>query len=163
LAEADVARREYWRALSHEDLTDVITVAGRNDGCEFLGGTNLFGPMLEEVVNRSRLGPAATGAFVAWAKYEGGRQMLGWQIELKPDRPAPSGGELHELHSEFVRLLGEQQPEFIDDYNALYRHYEADGLYIFDFHFCEAPALTEHPQYNSKIKRKILIEKGPLA
>jgi phenylacetate-CoA ligase len=163
LAGADVARREYWRALSREDLTDVITVAGRNDGCEFLGGTNLFGPMLEEVVNRSRLGPAATGAFVAWVKYEGGRQMLGWQIELKPDRPAPSGGELHELHSEFVRLLGEQQPEFIDDYNALYRHYEADGLYIFDFHFCEAPALTEHPQYNSKIKRKILIEKGPLA
>lgn len=161
LAEADISRRDYWTALSQIDLPDVITVAGRNDGCEFMSGTNLFGPMLEEVVLKSSLGPRATGAFIAWVGYENGRQILSWQIELKPGELPPQGEELNALHAEFVTLLGEQQPEFVDDYNTLYRHYEADGLYVFQFHFCEAPVLTEHPNYNHKIKRKILVDRGP--
>jgi phenylacetate-CoA ligase len=160
-AENDPAEQAVWEGFARLDLPDVVAVSGRSKGCVFLCGSNIFETMLQEVLSRSSLKERSTGAFVAWTDHSQGRQVLSWQIELKAGVAPPSGQSLESLHREFVALLGEQQPEFGDDYERFYRPLEGEGLRIFTFFFCESPKLSDHPKYASGIKRKVLVEHGP--
>jgi phenylacetate-CoA ligase len=157
----DPANERQWGSIAELDLPDIIAVSGRSKGCVFLCGSNIFETMLQEVLLRCSLKELSTGAFIAWTGLCNGRQVLSWQVELKKGVEAPSGECLETLHREFVALLSEQQPEFRDDYEKFYRPLEGEGLRIFQFHFCESPALSDHPKYASGIKRKVIVEDGP--
>ncbi len=161
VAADDPANERSWSGLAELDLPDVIAVSGRSKGCVFLCGSNIFETMLQETLLRSGLKELATGAFIAWTGLADGRQMLSWQVELKPGVAPPSGERLEALHGEFVALLGEQQPEFADDYEKFYRPLEGEGFRIFRFHFCESPALSHHPRYAAGVKRKAIVDDGP--
>jgi phenylacetate-CoA ligase len=161
VASDDQANAEGWNRLAELGLPDIIAVWGRSRGCVFLCGSNIFETMLQEVLLRSSLTDDSTGAFIAWTGSANGRQVLSWQIELKRDAIPPSGPRLEALHEELVVLLGEQQPEFREDYEKFYRILEGEGLRIFQLHFCVTPALSEHPKYTAGIKRKVIVEDGP--
>jgi phenylacetate-CoA ligase len=161
IARNDSANARRWASLAELDLPDIVAVSGRSKGCVFLCGSNIFDTMLQEVLLRCSLKELSTGAFIAWTGLSSGRQVLSWQIELKKRVAPPCGETLEALHREFVALLSEQQPEFRDDYERFYRPLEGGGLRIFQFHFCESPALSDHPKYALGIKRKVLVEDGP--
>ena len=163
VADDDPANERPWSDLAGLDLPDVIAVSGRSKGCVFLCGSNIFETMLHEVLLRSSLKEISTGAFIAWTGLAKGQQVLSWQVELKRGVAPPTGERLETLHREFVALLSEQQPEFRDDYEKFYRPLEGEGLRIFQFHFCEGPALSDHPRYASGVKRKVIVEDGPFA
>ncbi len=157
-ASFDKTQKELWLKRKDENLGDVIAIWGRSKGCIFLCGSNIFETMLQEVVLKSSLAPLITGAFVVWVELQMGRQILHWQIELKSGVEEPS----NDIHSEFVELLCQQQPEFSDDYDKFYRPCENEGLRIFKFHFCKDKTLSESIQYNTGIKKKIIVEFGPI-
>jgi phenylacetate-CoA ligase len=157
----DPANGRLWAGMEALELPDVVAVSGRSKGCVFLCGSNIFESMLQEVLLRSSLKGHATGAFIAWTGLAKGRQVLSWQIELKRGVAPPASGRLDALHREFVELLSQQQPEFGDDYETFYRPLEAEGMRIFQFHFCEGPALSDHPRYAAGVKRKVIVEDGP--
>jgi hypothetical protein len=157
-ASFDRSQETMWLNLKNNKNCDVIAIWGRSKGCIFLCGSNIFESMLQEVVFKSSLAPIITGEFVVWVELNMGRQILHWQIELKPLQQEPKS----DIHSEFVELLCKQQPEFSDDYDKFYRPSEADGLRIFEFHFCKDKTLSESVQYNAGIKKKIIIENGPI-
>jgi phenylacetate-CoA ligase len=161
-AEVDSDRATLWAEWSQLPLPDFIGIYGRTQGCVFLCGSNIFETMLQEAFNRSRLKEISSGNFIAWTEVQKSQQLLCWQIELKPGVKAPELKKLDELHAELVALVSEQQPEFGEDYEKFYKPFEKDGLRIFRFHFTEAPGLSEHPKLKSMIKRKILVENGPI-
>jgi phenylacetate-CoA ligase len=160
LAAADVPSAALWNRLADEPLTDVMSVAGRAQGCLFLCGSNIFESMIEDVFLRSDLRHLGTGAFCVWTELDGGQQVLWWQVELDAGRVQPDEIEVLRLHHQLVRLLGEQQPEFAEDYAKFYRPFEQRGFRIFRFHFTPAPTLSERQR--EAVKRKIIVERGPL-
>ena len=157
-ASYDKTQEDYWLKMKSEKVGNVLAIWGRSKGCIFLCGSNIFESMLQEVVLRSSLAPIITGAFVVWVELQMGRQILHWQIELKAGVQEPS----YDIHSEFVNLLSQQQPEFSDDYEKFYRPSEDDGLRIFQFHFCKDKTLSDSIPYNTGIKKKIIVENGPI-
>ncbi len=157
-ASFDRSQEALWLKRKDEKLGDVIAIWGRSKGCIFLCGSNIFETMLQEVILKSSLAPLITGAFVVWIDLQMGRQILHWQIELKSGVKEPS----NDIHSEFVELLCKQQPEFADDYDKFYRPSEDDGLRIFQFHFCKDKTLSESIAYNTGIKKKVIVENGPI-
>lgn len=163
LAAEDTARQAIWSGLAQLPLPDVISVSGRSKGCVFLCGSNIFESMLQEVLMESSLRSESTGAFVAWSEVVQGQQVLIWQIELKPGCATPTGERLDAIYREFVDRLGVVQPEFKEDYEKFYRPFEAAGLRIFRFHFTASPGLSDHQKYASSVKRKIIIENGPIS
>jgi len=160
LALADSGNATFWINLAHQPLTDVMTVAGRAHGCLFLCGSNIFESMLEEVFFGSELRDLSTGAFCVWTELDAGRQVLCWQVELKEGRVEPDESDVRLLHDRLVLLLGQQQPEFADDYETFYRPFEQNGLRIFRFVFTPAPQLSALQR--QAIKRRIILERGPL-
>jgi phenylacetate-CoA ligase len=160
IAAADPNHAAMWKQFAVLDLTDVLSVTGRSQGCVFLCGSNVFESMLQQVLLHTEHREKFTGSFVVWSEVERGQQQLHWQIELKPGHPAPEGETLKTLHAEFVTLLSKQQPEFGEDYEKFYRPAEKDGLNIFRFYFNESPSLSE--KFQAATKRKIIVEKGPL-
>jgi len=160
LARADQANTALWIELADQPFTDVISVDGRAHGCLFLCGSNIFESMLEQVFYGSELRELSTGAFCVWTELDAGRQVLCWQVELKEGRDEPDESDLRLLHNRLVQLLGQEQPEFADDYETFYRPFEQEGLRIFRFVFTPAPQLTALQR--QAIKRRIIIERGPL-
>ena len=161
IASLDPAVAPTLRAMAREALPPIIAVSGRSKGCVFLCGSNIFESMLHEVFLKSSLKAKSTGTFLAWTEARGGQQLLALQIELRPGQAAPTGNELDRLHTEWVELLREQQPEFGLDYDKFYRAAEAEGLRLFKFHFCETPHLTQHPRLMAGTKHKIIVDNGP--
>jgi phenylacetate-CoA ligase len=157
-ASFDKSEEDLWIKRATEIDGEIFAIWGRSKGCIFLCGSNIFETMLQEVVFNSSLSKIITGSFVVWVELMNGRQTLHWQIELKNGEQEPK----YDIHSEFVKLLSEQQPEFADDYEKFYRPFENEGMYIFQFHFCKDKTLSENGLYNSGIKKKVIIEKGPI-
>jgi phenylacetate-CoA ligase len=161
LASADLGSAGLWSELADQPHPAVISVAGRSHGCLFLCGSNIFESMLESVFLRSDLRDLSTGAFCAWTELDAGRQVLCWQVELKEGRGEPNEQATRQLHDQLVRLLGQEQPEFADDYERFYRPFEQSGFQIFRFLFTPAPRLSD--MRRQAIKRRIILERGPLS
>jgi phenylacetate-CoA ligase len=161
LALADHENAGFWTGLADQPFPDVMSVAGRAHGCLFLCGSNIFDSMLEEVFIRSDLRDLSTGTFCVWTDLDAGRQVLCWQVELKEGRSEPDESRVQLLHEQLVGLLGQEQPEFADDYETFYRPFEQNGLRIFRFIFTAAPRLSAITR--QAIKRRIIIERGPLS
>jgi len=161
LALADHGNAVLWSKLADQSLSDVISVAGRAHGCLFLCGSNIFESMLEAVFSRSDLRDLSTGMFCVWTELDGGRQVLCWEVELKEGQAEPNELAIQQLHDQLVQLLGQEQPEFADDHETFYRPFEESGLRIFRFIFTPAPRLSA--MQRQAIKRKIILERGPLS
>ena len=112
---------------------------------------------------RSRLAGISSGDYVVWTEIRDGQQVLCWQIEVKPGAAAPGPRELEEAHAEMVTLLGRAQPEFAEDYERFYKPFEADGLRIFHFEFTPPGSLSANERHTSAIKKRIIVERGPIS
>jgi phenylacetate-CoA ligase len=161
LAVADTGKASFWNDLADQPYPDVLSVAGRAQGCLFLCGSNVFESMIEEVFLQSALRDLSTGAYCVWTELDAGRQVLCWQVELKEGRAEPDESEVQHLHEGLVQLLGRQQPEFAADYETFYRPFEPSGLRILRFLFTPSPRLSQWQL--KKIKRRIILERGPVA
>ncbi len=161
LALADSANARVWSQLADQPLCDLISVVGRAHGCLFLCGSNIFESMLDAVFRRSGLRELSTGTFCVWTELDAGRQVLCWQVELKEGSIEPDEAVVRQLHDQLVQLLGAEQPEFAEDHEKFYRPFEQDGLRIFRFIFTPAPRLSAVQR--QAIKRRIILERGPLS
>jgi phenylacetate-CoA ligase len=102
---------------------DLIAVSGRADRCLILCGTNLSEAMLDEAVSSLRTNSALTGLYRAEVMYDRGRQRLAVTLETKAGAPV-SGVDQDALYHSLVAELGRVQPEFADDWQAVYRRWD---------------------------------------
>lgn len=157
--------RKLWKLLGSYELPDVVAVYGRNNGCLFLCGSNVFDSMLAEIlVGSPILKGKVTGHFMVWIGVtEKGQQQLHWLIECKGKDNVLSDDISEALCLEFADSLGRLQPEFKDDYEKFYSQASGPKDRIFQFHFCKEGVVENHKNYFTGVqKRKIIQPKNPL-
>jgi hypothetical protein len=82
--------------------------------------------MLDHAVRAPALAPFLTGAYRASIVIADGRQRLAMQLETR-DASIRENAETDSLvYDALVTALGEAQPEFRDDWTAIYRQWDSD-------------------------------------
>lgn len=107
------------------NLPDLVAIRGRADRCLILCGTNVTESMLDEAVKSQELEDVLTGVYQASVEYEGERQFLSMELELK-DGVRRDSALLDRLYDQLVRALGRVQPEFLTDWQNIYRQWDND-------------------------------------
>lgn len=99
----------------------LLAISGRADSCLILCGTNLTETMLDHALRSPELQDVLTGAYKARTILERGRQRLEIVAETHGGpRSADS------IYDGVIAALGRAQPEFLDDWNSIYRQWDAD-------------------------------------
>lgn len=104
----------------------LLAITGRADRALILCGTNLTESMLDHAVRSPALAPFLTGAYRASIVLTDGRQRLAIQLETRRDCADETSVIDPLVYDALVTALGEAQPEFRDDWNAIYRQWDAD-------------------------------------
>ncbi len=112
-------------AAAGDAQPDLLAVAGRSDACLILCGTNLSEAMLDEAVRCPELEPSLTGVYRAGILLEGERQFLRFDLEFRQG-VSPAGETLENVYRGLILALGRVQPEFRDDWEKVYRIWDAD-------------------------------------
>jgi phenylacetate-CoA ligase len=101
-------------------MPSILAIPGRADRCLILCGTNLSETMLDAAVRAPELESVLTGAYEARIEYENDRQFLSFEVELKPGVVEEAGLD-RQVYDTLVSALGRVQPEFLDDWQNMYR------------------------------------------
>lgn len=131
------------RLAAAGDLPDLVAVSGRADACLLLCGTNISEGMLDAAIHDPALTPWLTGAYRARMTLCQGRQRLELTLECRSGTPADAAS-MESAYPILVAALGRVQPEFLDDWQSIYRRWDADpDLRILDLRPVAWPALSE--------------------
>jgi len=101
--------------------TQFLAIAGRADSCLILCGTNLTETMLDHAMHSPDLQGELTGAYKARIVIEDGRQRLEITAECRGET-----GEPERVYPRLIDALGAAQPEFLDDWNNIYKQWDSD-------------------------------------
>jgi phenylacetate-CoA ligase len=108
-----------------EELPDLLAVRGRADRTLILCGTNLTEAMLDQAIKSSSLATYLTGCYRARVAYDGDRQRLEFDLELRAG-VASDSATMDAVYGPLLVALGEAQPEFRDDWQNVYRAWDDD-------------------------------------
>ena len=112
-------------AAAGPDLPDLISIAGRSDAGLILCGTNISESMLDAAVGSVALSATVTGLYKARIMHESDRQFLEFDLEIRAGVSVERVME-DRIYSQLVQALGREQPEFLDDWQNVYTHWDAD-------------------------------------
>ena len=101
----------------------LVAISGRADATLNLCGTKLSEAMLDEAVNAPDLVGRLTGTYQAKVIVEDTRQRLRLLVELRAGL-TPSEDLLRQIYPALVQALGRVQPEFLDDWQNIYRRWD---------------------------------------
>jgi phenylacetate-CoA ligase len=136
-----------------EALPDLLAISGRADRCLILCGTNLTEAMLDAAVRDRELEGVLTGAYRARILYEEERQYLEFDLEFRKGA-ATDGEALDQVYDRLVQALGQVQPEFLDDWQNVYRPWDRDpGKRILRLNPLAWPALSEATEKGIKPRK----------
>ena len=125
-----------------DDLPDLLVVTGRADSTLILCGTNISETMLDNAIRCRELEPHLTGIYQARIDYDGDRQRLVLELELRQGAVLfdEQAGDIYGL---LVQSLGRVQPEFLDDWRNVYHVWDNEpGKRILDLRCFHWPALS---------------------
>ena len=108
-----------------EQLPELLAVKGRADSCLILNGTNLTEYMLDTAVKCQKLNGILTGLYRAQIIYEEDRQYLAFDLEVRQGIETDEAMADQVYHS-LVQMLGQVQPEFLDDWQNIYSVWDRD-------------------------------------
>jgi phenylacetate-CoA ligase len=125
------------------DLPDLVAVSGRADACLMLCGTNLSEAMLDTAIRDPSLAPWLTGLYRARLTTSRGRQRLELALECRSGSAADAAS-MEAVYPLLVAALGRVQPEFLDDWQSIYRRWDGDpDLRILDLRPVAWPGLAD--------------------
>jgi phenylacetate-CoA ligase len=135
---------------SSSAMPSILAIPGRADRCLILCGTNLSETMLDAAVRTPELESVLTGAYEARIEYENDRQFLSFEVELKPGVVEEAGLD-RQVYDTLVSALGRVQPEFLDDWQNMYRLWDdSPGQRILRVNYHAWPALSKSTEMAPK-------------
>ena len=121
------AADEPWREVIRKSpriFSDLIALEGRSDALIF-GGSNFSAAMLDEVVHAPALQSVLSGMYKVRAGWRGSRQVLEWDLELRPGTTVDAANS-GRVYDGLIQGLCRVQSGFRNNWGNMYAAFDSD-------------------------------------
>ncbi|MBD2255048.1 hypothetical protein [Nostoc parmelioides] len=139
-------------ANTNDEYPDLIAVTGRSDKCLIIQGTNFTEYMLDAAVKSPELGRYLTGMYHAQISHKEDKHFLQFDLETHQDVNVDETTNIS-IYYHLVQILGQVQPEFLEDWKSVYSHWDNDPQNrILQLNFISYPGISHLMEKNIKYR-----------